>query len=61
MESICVLVDLALAIVSFVYKSINDAIVVKYKLKTLGYAPPDSKSAIAVKAFSVNFDEEKTK
>lgn len=47
-----ILVDLERAMVSFVYKSINDAIVVKDKLKASGYASIDSKNTIAAKAFS---------
>jgi len=53
MENISdVLADLELAIESFLYKSINNVIVVKDKLKALGYASIDSKHAYVAKAFS---------
>ncbi len=45
-------VDVDLAMVSFVYGSFNDALVVKEKLKALGYPSIHYKSSIPNKSFS---------
>jgi len=47
-----VLVDVESAIVSFVCENINDSLVVKDKLKALGYPSIDSKNSMASKAIS---------
>ncbi len=47
-----VLVDVESAMVSFAYKNINDALVVKDKLRALGYPSIDSKNSLAAKAIS---------
>lgn len=45
-------VDVESAMVSFVYKNINDALIVKDKLKALDYPSIDSKNSMATKAIS---------
>jgi len=47
-----VTVDEESATVSFVYKGINDVLVVKDKLRTLGYPSIDAKNTLAAKAIS---------
>ncbi len=47
-----VLVDIDSAMVSFVYKNMNDALAVRDKLKALGYPSIDNKNSMAAKAIS---------
>lgn len=45
-------VDVESSTVSFVYEGVNDALVVKDKLRTLGYPSIDGKNSITAKAIS---------
>jgi copper chaperone CopZ len=47
-----VVIDIDSAMVSFAYSSLDDALMVKEKLKALGYPSVDSKNALGDKAKS---------